>query len=1029
MKVIHSIYNLFLLFITIALLSSCADETPYTSDAPTAEEGLAVTLDLPYGMSSPVVQTKADHADEVYDLYVIVFNRNGKFKQKKYFTEAELKTGKLTLETTTGMKRLFAVANVGSNNFNNKPGDLKAQIDAFFASGTRTLEEWLGETATMADNYTGWTSLEFLMSGRFGKPGANGKVDPSGLCLFDMDSRGNGVVKQANGDALTPDCKIWLDRTASSITFHIKGHKDSQREVIFRPISWEVRNLPRTVLFNNDYIRDMSGKNKEGKYFTTDTFTPDPDTFDGRIQNGSFQFYMLESGQPDTPFTGSGSMNDLRKTNAPENTPMVVLKGEYEGKETNQLLPGNPTQTARAEVTYYIPLGFVYGDNPAFDFSVRRNHKYIYNLTVKSVNSIIVEAIGQESTAAADGDVVFSDGMKVELDAHYSRVPLEFKKSELIDDEGFYFCSVKTAKTGWVEKFITNNPKKTDDADADIDWVLFAMKSVIDAREKDNSSSYGPRFSDPNDYAANNPGGCLYTIRDLMTLFAKNYNNLPEKVVFYAYVNENTYKPADRVAMDQYLCYRSDMLASRTRSMKIGLRVAYRKEEQTDYNSSVISAKYMLEQLPIVTIFDVKKPQVLAGQFWGMECINENLPASYYTRNANQQDFDYKAIDCAIPYGRSGTSPSLLSEYDGREVMKTEIDKTLGLSKPKVWFNTMIMGNKRTDGTWDQHQASAFAACMSRNRDKNGDGKITDDEIEWYLPSINQYQHFWVGTNAIPERVTLYPQEIRDWNYSQRGKGQRRETFAYYASGGHSFQADEGSAVRGWGDKGNSGRKKHVRCARNLVANPASGTTPEKVAIGKVVENNMNGYIVIDASALTTSSHRPDGIFTNRTLPPHNEYDPENRLYTKIAVRKPAIPTTYTRWIDLANAVRDGYNPCDRFNTGKTAMDRGWRPPNQRELVLITTIGNEYYPFPNNSILFAFTYSSMWDWTKTTGQYGGMALSEKIEKHGADDVNYYTRYGYIFNGGNKQIQLPYPGFEISSFGGTIATVRCVKDMK
>ncbi|MDH6311460.1 hypothetical protein M2137_000210 [Parabacteroides sp. PFB2-10] len=1028
MKTIHStIYILCLLFAGMSLFQSCAEEASYGQDVAEVKEGIAISLDLPYGVNSPMVQTKSDNETEVYDLYVIVFDRNGNYKQKKYFTEADLKTNKLTLETTTGTKRLFAVANVGSNNFNNSPGDLKAQIDAFFASGSKTLAEWLGESATMADNYTGWTSLEFLLSGRFGKPGADGRVDPSGLCLFDMDQQGKGVIKQSNGTALTPDCKIWLDRTISSVTFNIKGYKDAQREVIFHPISWEIRNLPRTVLFYNDYVRDMTGKNKEGKYFTTDTFTPDPDQFDGKIQNGSFQFYMLENGQLDNPFSGSGSLNDLRKTHAPGKTAMIVLKGEYEGKETNPLLPGNPTQTAKANVTYYIPLGFVYGDNPAFDFSVRRNHKYTYNVTVKSVNSIIIEATGEKPSSSGDGDVVFKDGITIELDAHYSRIPLTFKKSELIDQNGYYFCSVKTAKTGWRETFITNDPSKQNDANADIDWVLFAEKSVIDGRETGNSKPFGPNFSDPNDYAANNAKGCLYTVRDLMNLYAANHKQMPETVTFYAYVNEHTYKPSDNIAMDQYLCFRSDMLSSRTRSMKIGLKAAYRRENDTDYNSSVISAKYVLDQLPIVTIFDVQKKQVKEGQFWGLECINENVPAAYYTRNSTQADFDYKAIDCAIPYGISLAKPSVSGDYDGRDQMIKEINTIPALKNVGAWFNSRIMGDKRADGTWDQHKAQAFAACMSRNRDKNGNGLIDENEIEWYLPSINQYQHFWVGTNAVPERVTLYPQEIREWNYAQRGKGQKRETFAYYASGGHSFQADEGSAVRRWEDKGESWRKKHVRCARNITASTA---TPAKVEIGTVVENSMNGYIVIDASSLTTSSHRPDAIFTNRTLPPHNEYDPENRLYTKIAVRKPAKSTTYTTWIALANAVRDGHNPCDVYNTGVTEMDRGWRPPNQRELVLITTIGNSYYPFPNTSILFASTYSSMWDWTKKSGTFGGEPLALKREKEGADDEKYNMRYGYFFNGSIKtpQMQLPYPGFEVNSFTSVI-NVRCVKDMK
>ena len=51
---------------------------------------------------------------------------------------------------------------------------------------------------------------------------------------------------------------------------------------------------------------------------------------------------------------------------------------------------------------------------------------------------------------------------------------------------------------------------------------------------------------------------------------------------------------------------------------------------------------------------------------------------------------------------------------------------------------------------------NAYYACLQRNRDENGDGKIDQTETKWYLASSGQYISLWLGRSSLSEESSLF---------------------------------------------------------------------------------------------------------------------------------------------------------------------------------------------------------------------------------------------------------------------------------
>lgn len=149
-----------------------------------------------------------------------------------------------------------------------------------------------------------------------------------------------------------------------------------------------------------------------------------------------------------------------------------------------------------------------------------------------------------------------------------------------------------------------------------------------------------------------------------------------------------------------------------------------------------------------------------------------------------------------------------------------------------------------TDGT------NPMFECLSRNRDLNGDGKIDEDEVRWYLPSVRQCIFAWCGKKSLPTEISF-------------------ETTNYATSTNLGFRiwwALEGTAISSWS---NMETNPMIRCVRNLGTNSTSGE------VSDITSWDQENYVV------TVNGLKDETLRTNMQIgeyPEHENFDAASTL-------------------------------------------------------------------------------------------------------------------------------------------------------
>ncbi|MBC8616593.1 DUF4906 domain-containing protein [Parabacteroides faecis] len=823
-----------------------------------------------------------------------------------------------------------------------------------------------------------------------GRPTTEGKI-----YLARMDSRIKFNVKVSEADGLkktfTPKGYRVLNVPVTSYVFE-RNYSDNEGST--HDSAGDETSSP------GDFYSDTEAS-KDDPYENFDQTLQDGED---NIIGGDFVFYMFENRKRAlnkiTDYNererqqkdGSGKNGDY--VNAHKYATYVEMIGSY----YEQYLGDDGTLKEKtAEVKYTIHLGFL-GDK-ADDFKSERNCSYTYNVTVKGVDNIELEVESSndetpddviEKQPGAEGDVVKSDQFYF-VDAHYTTHTIVFNKGNVSADASF---RVKTPfdKDGRGDKaidykwvwFVQNSKEKSgggsvnkytysekkykglyddkiknvypacrvldlsysalDDYDegikvpvsketnfrvnaTTIKWGVWSgwyyEKCGITQTSIQTKYTYNKDFTEfPSDNSKR---------LDIKTLIQKLKDDKNKDVdensiydsdgnaVFTVFVDEYYYD-ADPTGKTTGSPHWSKFVNKENREMHILCDTEYSKDEE----SSLTKSNFLISQKSIKTFYNDN-----ASTGWGVESVNECAYASAKVDNKTY-------LNGRLPIEKQDV---LMSE--SKDNGRYNMFKNIGYKADASWWNYIVSATnqlKKKDNV-----ALLQQACLQRNRDLNGDGKIQHDEVRWYLPAINQMTGLFLGKDALPVDVQLLPNGetvTRDENDNYSNNYNYRD-YHFTNSNNIQFWAEEGAAT---GSNEMNNGYWNYRCVRNLginYNNHKEEPTQADEVIKYVSKETATGGVLLDLSNVNPKALRKTDD-KGQELVIGDELSEYNRPYMSFIVKDQLTSKKITSESIYANTV---VSPCPN----------GWRIPNMRELTLIQAFSG----YSSTSMIFSNTKSSL----------------------------------------------------------------------
>lgn len=891
------------LLMGIALLLSSCSEDLFTGGSESNED---VTISLAYSDVSPrdiVVNSRSKTQEERHldNLYIYIFDGNGNLKgykgiegednlnQNTSSSEKEEITG---IKTRSGDSYIYAVANISTglypletSNGTVEENKLPINLDEDKARAGEyefTLNQLKALTFNRNNPNTIQISSAFLMSGAV-QQGNLVNITPAGT----IENGGNDIR---------------LSRIVSKVKFTIKEKTGDGVTRSFKLDNYSIMN----IAMKGTLIGNIDGNKKYNISNNTDVSNIVGQTLSVNDvdETGAkyFKAYLPENLQePKQSINDQAMREDDGKsipkvfTNAPDYGTYVVLKGKYEETKDGS--------TKTANVTYYVHLGDCSVNYN--DYNVERNCKYTFNITVAGVNKIIVEAKKEGNEQPGAEGVVMEYGKigkNLTLDSHYEYMVMRFYKDEIQKlkkyNIGYYYqvyaLGKKTKPINVKDVANPTTPKHQEKLNGvDTSWIEFAITGRAGSK-----SSYGDENGGrgiPCDY----PGiGKTMDIENFLKKLYDNANNDSfwtngKYIDATCFVSENYYKD---LSWDKYV---NDV-------DKRAFYVASKIWVSEDKRSVYAEAQYGLTQHNIQTFYD--RSQAGSVTAYGCETINdEEKPGGGDTGfDINEQ-----------VEGSNGND-----YWNGRANMMLDIDNFKDGKPVKTWDE--LKGN-----------ISLRIACMSRNRDLNGDGNISKDEIRWYAPATNQYAGLWIGEEIMSTESKLFNKSTKEL-IIDIGKHESSKRMIYYSSTRdlESFLSEEGMTTGNYDRRNSPYRPKYVRCVRNLKS--------EGIGYNQIPDP----YYSYDSKHKTVTLDKVDEDALNITgeqgeLFDHTERDEGNKPAKKFTI----AASLWTGSYDYKGTTMTPTPPENVYN-GKywcygryiENNEKNWRVPNQRELCIMSMV-------------------------------------------------------------------------------------------
>lgn len=886
---------IYLLCVLSFVLTACRDDK-FGSEESSGSAALKLKFNTSNNMSRAVSSDEEER--RIQNAYVFIFNQDGtKVFGRFYDGINQQNTYQIEIkDIPAGSDKTIAViANINTAIFDLTTADLEA---------ITTQPDLLALTSRMQDGFIERGS-QFLMSG---------------TTTADLTANTTNPVN------------VPLKRVDAKIRFNVT----TAEGVTFTPLDWQVVTVPQIV---NVLPTEVQGQFEfEGNYFNSSWNNFEITATD----TNTFAFYVPENKvnpRKTIPAVGTyaGQYALREKQEKMPNSDGSVTNGAYEyadERATHVKFRGNihyiigSGKEVSADVTYTVHLGAVTGVN---DYNSLRNHFYTYNVKIVSVDDIIVEVESTtqgEPSPGSEGDVVLAKEV-LEFDAHNEVFKTVFHQSD-IDQSLTWNISTPFSKGAENE-----NPK-------DYEWICFRINTKTRTTYNGDFEKYkgdNGVYTDaelavtgnthPLDkYMAdiNTGNDKMLNIKQLISIlkeckrrYTDNDTNSgtlfdsADEIVFTTFLKDFYYEvnPENTTETEENGLWKK-FVNTEKRVLNILSNLKY----SADHMSTKTTALYSIRQASIQTMYNKEAAENFTA--WGTEMIQDE----------NRYQFETQRIRANRTYD---------DKDNGRA---NTINMWMASSGSEEW-DTYINSAK-----WEMQAAynAAKYKCMRLNRDMDGNGRIDENEVQWYLASINQLTDLWIGENSFDPQARLYKrstwEESLQWYASSTVLDKDEEGILWnktYRDNPDILWSSEGSSIgKLTGAGAIDGAIVYYRCVRNLgiPKNAAKTVRPDDFATYDEATRTIT-LTRLDAKSIR-------GFKTSEELDDHNERDVRgyNKPWKAFKINSTTHGNNLSWQTVIARSKPGGRNPV---------CPAGWRVPNQRELALM------YSKMPRNSTSWPLT--------------------------------------------------------------------------
>lgn len=1016
---------------------------------------------LDFGVKDDIaIQTKstldAKAESRVFNLYVFVFNSNGDKVSGEYFDSKNLKASAEEVRNATD--NCWYVSNstttTGSVLFNCSAGEgftlyVLSNLDSDMV---RISSDVLAATVRTEDDLKNFTAyLNQKIVTRNGYFPMSGKI--SDITIRDSN---NAVSGRTNITG-----KVMLTRIDAKVRFVFKtgNTPDAQGQTIksFEPRQWKVVNVPRTgyVLPRNEdcvNVAPTTAKEDYSKY-AAGFFDTEFVNFEDFPKSGTsgFSFYMMENRQtPKKALAGYQDRSRSKKLDSGLNEKCTV-KYSLDGQEISrdmrmfeyandfstyvvvtgyvemELVDDKAGKVLGGDVQYIIHLGD-WGKDIA-DFNTERNTSYTYTVTVNSVNNIRVEvetskgAVSdvKENQPGASGQISIAKEEIALCDCHYVSKTISFHLTNFFNNSDISKDNCIVDELTWAVKtpFGEGEPRTEGGVDItsglDYQWVHFRLNKQ-DAAGKyytDKRRKYTPRTmvastvwnsAEDNKEDDGTPGLAgfhndgIMDVAQLCTFIKNEVHKYLDNPASSAFDNLGSTdlslpKVSLTVFVDEYYYekhpitdeMKPDLWKTFVNAEDRKLHILCNSEKSKDLESSSTGSVVTIQQRSIQCVYNTDPSYTVLQTAWGVENQDEydGRWDKYWSVTSGENRGNDKRLNGLYnsckewELSPAGTSNAFTTGVQWSKYMDYEVEN----DTPQLQSNYQYMRY----------------ACMTRNRDNNGDGKIDRNEVRWYLASINQLVGLYVGDAILNANTRLYNKSPEDRKSDVRSKWQQ------HVVSSTAFNSESNNPTMLWAEEGTSTSYFYhnwapdiqgtgIRCVRNLGY--IDGKDDESYSIDKEFDDYITAEKQSDGSYIFTCTHLNEKAlryYTSKELILSDELALENRLYKKFQ----SYPTSSNFTAQSFTAFNDKVDEEIAAGRGNPYCPEGYRTPSQIEAAIM-----RYY---------------ITDWgvsntfTRTYWSFGPLGSNPKF----VDD-----KYGFNVQGTNITVNKK-----------DLGEVRCVRDIR